>query len=420
MASVFFRSVAAGQKVADENRADGLFLAVGNTGNMLFELALERQLAPDVERLWDVEDIPAGLETLILSMSNFISPASDLTKISDAIEAKKVERIVMIGCGAQADGFDVSSFVFTRGTRRFLDLLRERSRTIGVRGAYTASVLDDLGFDNLATIGCPSIYWPMEQGWGDFRPPEQDGPRSYGTHCTPTGKYRDSVGNLFAYGQKHDMYYLCQTEIDYFAEKRHPDFDYYMMSTERAHVIHEWMRRRARIFFDLDEWIRFNEGLSFVLGSRFHGNVVTMLAGRPALNMTFDTRTREMIDHYNLPYIDFADFDPELPIEHYLEQANYDYFRSTYRARLVEYVDFLDTNGVDHLIGADLKACVAAHGPLDPARRRLADAMVRDALLAGIPRDVFARRLAQALKPDRDATTRNAVEVGVFGDSAVS
>ena len=36
--------------------------------------------------------------------------------------------------------------------------MAERTRVIGVRGAYTAFVLDDLGVTNVEVTGCPSFY----------------------------------------------------------------------------------------------------------------------------------------------------------------------------------------------------------------------------------------------------------------------
>jgi len=411
--TVFLRTVRVAQSTTDGDPRTLLSRTVGNTGNMLFETALDSQLSPEVARISSLSELPQGADTLVLSMSNFISPVTDMGSFAEAIERRAIGRVVMVGCGAQAHGFDIGEMELKPGTRRFIDLLSERSVSIGVRGTYTADMLNKLGVKNVKVIGCPSIYWPADRGWPDFRGPTHDDRPRYGIHCTPTGKYRDAVRSLFAYGRRLGMYYLCQTEIAYMEAEPNRDFRYYMRTQPLAADIHEWMLQRARIFYDLDEWIRFNSGLSFVLGSRFHGNVVTMLAGRPALNMVFDSRTREMIEHFSLPFIDFADFDERKPVQYYKDMADYSLFHAFYRRKLGEYADFLTENGVPHLIGAQYRNCVQHYGELDPVRAATAENLIGDAISANLALPAFQARLRQAMDKGRSADERDAIERGI-------
>lgn len=404
MNHVFLRTVAVNQDPASTDHATLLRNAAGNTGNMLFETALDRQLPDNVVRTTRSGDIPEDLDILILSMSNFISPATDMGTFANVIETKRVKRVVMIGCGAQAHGFDIKAIDLKPGTRRFLDVLAERSVSLGVRGEYTAELLNNMGYKNLSIIGCPSGYWPMEAGWHRFSSPAGL-PSELGFHCTPTGKYRDSVGALFRYGLKHSMYYLAQTEISYMMSDRSRDFLYY--SRDGAAGLHAHFQKYGRIFYSLDEWIRFNSGLSFVMGSRFHGNIVTMLAGRPCLNMVFDTRTREMIEHFNLPYIHFDHFDEDRPVEHYMELADFSLFHAAYGRRLLEYMDFLDANGVPHRIGEIYHRDTGSFSPLQKRRYKT---LVRDAVGACLSLKAFEVALDRSLYEGRSAEQRNAVE----------
>ena len=317
----------------------------------------------------------------------------------------------MIGCGGQAYNFD-ESIELKPGTRRFLDILSERSKTIGVRGVFTAERLNDLGVKNLRVVGCPSVYWPMENGWPTFKPNIMSEPK-YATHCTPTGKYRDKIGEIFRYAQKYDMNYICQTEIGYIDPQfgQQNDFAYYLRDTESAKIAREYFRNKCRIFYSLQEWETFLRGLSFVIGSRFHGNIMTMIAGRPCLTLVFDTRTREMLEHFNLPHIHLDDFNENAPIEYYQEMADFSLFRSAYGQRLVEYVEFLDENNVSHKIGHKYKNLVQWKN-LDIITTNAVRALVKDAIRLNMPVASFQKALKDRSFGGRTSEQRDAAEAG--------
>ena len=65
---------------------------------------------------------------------------------------------LMVGLGAQAHDYEKLAPRIPAGTVRFVRAVADRSRVIGVRGEYTASVLHDLGVANVAVLGCPSFY----------------------------------------------------------------------------------------------------------------------------------------------------------------------------------------------------------------------------------------------------------------------
>ncbi|MDU8944046.1 polysaccharide pyruvyl transferase family protein [Ovoidimarina sediminis] len=393
--------------------SDKLAATVGNTGNMLFETALAKQLRPEVQEIRRLEDIPQDLDHLVLSMSNFISDATDLGPFVDILEARRVANITMVGCGAQAYDFGERPNL-SEGTKRFISILRERSASIGVRGIYTASVLEDMGIHNLDIVGCPSIYWPGPKGWPPFKG-DQSASGRFGIHCTPAGKYRDAVRSLIQYGMKHSATYICQTEIRYLEEgpQDTPDFLYYMGDSFLAQKAAEYFRHHGRIFFNLPEWIEHNRGLDFVLGARFHGNVVAMLAGRPSLLLVFDTRTREMADHFSLPYMDFADFDPDLPMQHYVDRSDFGMFHGTYPSRLIEYAGFLEKNNVPHNLFDDYWAVLPNDGERQPYSRNLRRKLVHDAVLSKVDPEKFRKESDTRLKPLRSADVRDAVEIGI-------
>ena len=65
---------------------------------------------------------------------------------------------VIIGLGAQAPSYE-SKVEMPEGTKRLMKIIAGRSTTLGVRGYFTASVLEEMGITNIRVIGCPAMYW---------------------------------------------------------------------------------------------------------------------------------------------------------------------------------------------------------------------------------------------------------------------
>lgn len=339
---------------ANSNRNDTIDVkfssAVYNTGNYFFEEALSHHI-DDVSIVRNLSDLPDSFDTLVLSMSNFISPFSEVGYLCDEIEKRHISNIVMVGAGAQA--YDYSEKItLSPGTMRFVHLLSERSRTIGVRGYFTAEILASLGIHNIEVIGCPTAFWHNKRPLKSPRSLE-----SLAVHCTPSGHYRDKVGALFAHGLKHDARYIVQSErwimplIDPTVAEMRENLDtdqtiaYYSANHADAYAIENWLKK-SLIYFDMSEWIKAMESFDFVYGSRFHGNMAAIQAGTPALNMPFDTRTRELCEYLNLPHIPLVEFDAEMSLEHLLEAADFSVFEKTIGSRTLAYRTFLENNGL--------------------------------------------------------------------------
>lgn len=82
------------------------------------------------------------------------------------------------------------------------------------------------------------------------------------------------------------------------------------------------------------------------MGERFHGNIVQVQNGVPALFLTVDSRTSELTEFFDLPHIPINSFDANKPIEYYFEQADYSQFNKNYKAKRKIFLDFLKKNNL--------------------------------------------------------------------------
>jgi hypothetical protein len=397
--------------------------AVRNTGNYFFEHALLRHLG-DPLVVQSIEDVPEMVDRLVLSMANFISGTTDLGYVVECLERKAIRQVVMVGAGAQAYDYG-DDIVLTRGTRRFLDYVADRSVSIGVRGYYTAELLDDLGIHNVEVIGCPAAFWSGPQ------PPtiRQNTLPSLPALCvnaTPLGHFRDKVSALFAFAMRHEADYVVQSE-DWIADLlarpvaepyvplRHADaVTYFANPACTPSVLATWLRRHARWFYDPQQWIEAMRRYDLAVGSRFHGNLAAIQAGTPALNLVFDTRTRELCDYLCLPYMMLADFQGDTSPGDLHDRADYSRFTAAYHDRFTAYVAFLVKNGLPHALFAPAAAPVEdmqKAGIAHRVRARVVRQIAEDAIMGHGEPDI-RRTLATALCPARSQQERDDVESG--------
>jgi hypothetical protein len=331
--------------------------AVYNTGNYFFEEAVASHL-PYLEIHNTLEGLPQRINRLVLSMSNFISPAADLTGWCEALESRKIDQMVMIGAGAQAWRYD-EKIELRPETRRFLELLADKSVSIGVRGFYTAEILNDYGIKNVDVIGCPTAFWNDFPNVRPFTKTEADKPR-LAMHVTPSGHFRDATAALFKHGLEHNADYVIQSEgwmmpyiLPEAAEALREQYNtathsrYYTYDVLPLDQFEAWMKEHARIYFGMTSWIDAMKDYDFVYGARFHGNMAAIMAGTPALNMPFDTRTREMVEFLSLPHIPLETFHAGMPLQELAAHADFSLFHATYPLLRENYISFLARNGLE-------------------------------------------------------------------------
>lgn len=321
-----------------------------NTGNIIFYEALRRQI-PAAQRVYSWDELDDA-DVIVLSLANFINPTTDIAYPALALERSRAEKIVLIGCGAQADSFS-SFFEIRPDTRRVLDIVSERSKSIGVRGQYTAELLERNGFPNTHVIGCPSLFM-----YGNSLPQiKGKNVRRASVSITESGDLRPWVKDLFHFAVQNNARFIAQGEpsilglFEDTAPLRDPDLDFfcnfYRPDDMSAETFRRWLEGNAEIHFDYESWIASLSTCSIQFGSRIHGAVAALMAGCPALMTAHDSRTRELCDFFDIPYILPNEFDRNWSLERIEDRASETNFYAIYGNRLDNYLSFLNENGID-------------------------------------------------------------------------
>lgn len=321
------------------------FFWVGNnTGNLVFIRALKDILHPKIFPLWDVDsgafrddpEVSAYVTTeLIWLTEHTVYP--HVWKMLQGIGDKPLIPI-SVGIHSRTES---TKLALHPDTVKLLRTISERA-ILGVRGEYTASVLERLGVINLQIIGCPSLYYGMNDHFRIEKQPFREEMRTVCNFRTFYGKLNPPECEFLTYAANRKMPFVEQTQQELTllnCQNNEPQFQYFS----------EWLKAQKKVFFEIEPWVEWLRQFDFSFGSRFHGNVLAVMNGIPALTMVIDGRMQEMTKFFRLPTLDMKDFSMDKPLSYYYDQADFSEFNRVYPQRLANFRDFLHRNGLQEV-----------------------------------------------------------------------
>jgi len=301
-------------------------------------------------------------DVAILRGSNYVNPYMHWGNLFEVLEKSRVP-VVAFGIGAQAARYE--SLELGPSVTRVLSLIAERSKSVGCRGNFTASVLYDAGIKNVVPIGCPSLFRANDMNLRIPWPPPDVKRVGFSITRGLLANYCDNIERatatqlraLHELSMRHELYVLSQGER---AEKIY----YY-----RAYQLLEEARKSMRscgwdteklpwlealywrgIFFGVSpgDYEKMVKTLDLVAGFRLHGNIMALSVGKPAIYITFDSRTRELVEHFSIPAHDIMDEKP-FSLDEWLNLDDaFEQFNRNFSGNYCIIRDFLTENGVLH------------------------------------------------------------------------
>lgn len=326
-----------------------LNLSGNNFGNYLIGYAINEQVENcdffQFKKGMDLTYINENYDRAIIASSNFINGIQDLSIWADIIEGLDMP-VTSIGLGAQALSKD-EKINIKPGTKRYLQIASEKSPTLGVRGEFTAEVLNSFGVKNCEVIGCPSAFLSLDRSFKlDSAKPNLDKVLVHGSPRPDQVFYIKHLLNSFS---QFDMHFLAQTETQVLLlneGKVRPDqMGNFMGFNTLNDNIKENLATKTVYFEYVDLWKEFLKSVSFCIGGRFHGNMLAAQMNVPAVWVVHDTRTQEFVNLYGFPYI-HMDKISDLNVDDMLNKFSYEGFNKKYPALFDNYVSFLDTNNI--------------------------------------------------------------------------
>lgn len=343
-----------------------------NIGNIVFLESIAREVGADHISMYDFmlnyKIYEEKYDILILSLANMISSSFSLNeKFIKALEEIKTP-ICIFSVGIQADTeSELLEMKMSETSKRILKLSEKSGTTIGLRGSITKDYLDKQGIKNTQVIGCPSIFY--KKVIPKKKKNELNNVLLSGSF---NGFWQEPLYDIYRFGYKYCNSYLVQSEsrilfdkykiseidlkdwkidenrIQYLLDKNY-DYYFYCHKEIDKEDLSKWFIDKSIFFTDFDNWLESMYSYNLHLGVRFHGSVMTTLAGVPTLILSGDLRVKEFVDFHRLPNINIFDFNSDLTPERIYDIIDYSEYESLYDELFENYKNFLNKNGLQYI-----------------------------------------------------------------------
>ena len=315
---------------------------------------------PDLSQ---IDRINAEYDYVFLRGSNYVHKDMVWDQAIDVLKKLKIP-VIAWGIGAQAPV--KGKIELSEETKTVLRMMAESTTSIGVRGAYSAQVLWDLGIKNVRIVGCPTAFRRNNPDLSIQLPPLES-IRTAGitvrrevssTYARDIQQYltfhRDLVKSL---ASRFDVVLMAQGEVE---EKKIvlgtiEQRDEALAALRADKQVRDWYLddameklHRERLFYsdvvaDYEDLVQQKD---LVLGYRLHGNLMALANGVPSIYFTYDSRTVEFAETYQIPSFDVFS-GKEFRLEDYWDQSLFDKFNRAYHHTYREMHQFLTENGAD-------------------------------------------------------------------------
>jgi len=311
----------------------------------------------------DIDRINAEYDFVFLRGSNYVNKDMRWNQTAEVLKRLKIP-VIAWGIGAQAPV--KGKIELSDETKTVLRMMADSTTSMGVRGAYSAQVLWDIGIRNVRIVGCPTAFRRNNPDL-NIQLPSLDKIRTAGitlrrevssTYAQDIKQYltfhRDLVKEL---ADRFDVVLMAQGEVEEkkivfgTPEQKEEAFaalkanktvkDWYLDETmEKLH--------RERLFYSdvVADYENLVQQKDLVLGYRLHGNLMALANNVPSIYFTYDSRTVEFAETYQIPSFDVFS-GKQFRLEDYWDQSLFDKFNRAYHHTYREMRQFLVENGVD-------------------------------------------------------------------------
>lgn len=339
------------QSVSDALSSIGL-----NSGNNVFGFALQKMLlSPNIETemktiSWVMEhtdEINEKYDAVVYSPANILGiheKEKRLPKWTKCLEKIKVP-FTFVGVGAQG-GLDYSlDFVdaFKKEGYNFIKAILNTGGNLGLRGYFTAEVVKKLGFSeqDFSVLGCPSLF----MNGPDLKIEKKDihnqlipifNGNKFWFHSEYHHLFKDYPESIFIC---QDLFYPLLYDVSSFKKNQAYSF--------QGNLFYEMFKDdRIRLYCDYLAWSKElkNSAFNFCCGARIHGNIVSLLNGIPSMVDAIDSRTRELAEFFEIPYMSIE--NPNIDLLNIYNNLSFSDFNKNFKNKFNNFKSFMNKAGL--------------------------------------------------------------------------
>jgi hypothetical protein len=322
---------------------------------------VDRALASQLNDLYDY---------VVLRASNYIHEEMEWGYFADWLDALHLPGLCL-GIGAQAA--TRRRILLPPLANRIWHMIAERSPSIGVRGEFTASVLEDNGIRNLDIVGCPSIFRACDPNLQLRHKAFSDIRRVGFSLRRETGdNYTENVVSFLNTQKELILRFNALFELVLTVHGEIEEKVYYYNDISRLAAARQTLRDmgwfdsknegeleavyESRLFFApvvsyYDDLVR---ELDCTLGYRVHGVLPALAAGTPSVLLRYDERSAELARTLKVPLLE-PDEALREDVQDLFHPNRFKEFEENYPKAYEVMRSFLEKHEVAHLMGPPVK-----------------------------------------------------------------
>ena len=309
------------------------------------------------------DEINDQFDLIIYPMANFFSEqyCRNTEKIAQLFMQIKIP-VYIIACGAQADSYDYLDDLITRigsDAKRFIDAIYHTGGEFALRGFFTQEFFKRLGYSHAVVTGCPSMF-QLGPDLKIEKHPQVDRLLINGKIKSFEGIMRSMPESIFV---DQDSFLDCLYNPDFFtASSLKRDYSFFLFhSIFQAELLGAG---RIKLIPDVSSWYNYLKegGFDYSFGTKIHGSIMPVLAGIPATVIAIDSRTQEMAEFFDIPFIPFRkkhSYTME-DLQEAWQSADYTHFNSHFSSKYQAFENFLTEHGIVDQINTDNKFFMSA------------------------------------------------------------
>lgn len=311
--------------------------------------------------------INENFDAFVIISANFLFKHLHLEYAYEVLKQVEIPFIVT-GLGAQST-YDYSQEFLESDTIKaninFFKLLSERSKTIGVRGYFTADCLNKLGIKNIRITGCPSWY---ANGFLFRDIIKKEKPENIILHLAQTNErttgnktnhilfdeladYETTLVLQDLYGKELDICKLIDGNFNNNLSENAGRYIGKSLFNEKGlyYYLKKGIRREfsAKYFYDIHQWKAFILEKDFCIGKRIHSTILSLQNGIPAAIIAHDSRTREMAELFRIPMIDEISVNKNFSFSEFYSNIDFSELNSKYFILYNNFCTFLAENNLE-------------------------------------------------------------------------
>ncbi|MGV3549485.1 polysaccharide pyruvyl transferase family protein [Rhizobium sp.] len=323
-------------RISFDTNADGLEFASStdvvnhfgqNFGNLAFVYA-SSVIFPGSHKMLESERRKGSIrrddyDAMLFPAANNLGSHTDLGWLADLMEEIPVPTLI-VGLGVQAP-LGGGEIVLPEGSLRFIELIKRRKLPIGVRGPMTQAFLRSYGVENAVVTGCPSNFLNPTPDLGRQLQPKYADLKNFLGPVALNLEYfslaAEDNRRIVAWGRERGGVTIFQSDENVVSLLRGDSENIpegfanyardYFLGDASEEEFRFWLGKNCRLFIHAPSWIDYLRTVSFSTGTRFHGNMLAMQAGTPALVLYHDQRTLEMSQTMGVPSMPWDSFSRE-------------------------------------------------------------------------------------------------------------